>query len=116
MFKLNVCNCGNAVQHARVELPEKENIDAAAEIFKLCSDPTRASVLCALSSHSLCVCELASVLDMSSSAISHQLRMMKQMGLIASKREGKSVYYHIADKQIAEMFSLALSHTKEKNQ
>ena len=115
LFALNICTCGNAVQHARVELPKRKDIDAAADIFKICGDPTRAGILCALSTHSLCVCELAMVLEMSSSAISHQLRLMKQMGIIASRREGKSVFYFIADKHIAEMFSLAIGYAKEKN-
>lgn len=115
LFSLNICNCGDAVHHARVELPRKEHIDAAAEIFKICGDSTRAGILCALSGHSLCVCELALVLGMTSSAISHQLRLLKQMGIIASRREGKSVYYFIADKHIAEMFSLAIGYAKEKN-
>ncbi len=115
MFRLNICQCENAAEHARTELPRKNDIDAAADIFKICGDPTRAGILCALSGHSLCVCELAMVLGMSSSAISHQLRLMKQMGIIASRREGKSMYYFIADRHIAEMFSLALSYAKEKH-
>lgn len=115
MFKLTVCDCGNAVGHAKTSLPSRDNIDSAAEIFKICGDPTRVGILCALCSHRLCVCEIASVLDMTSSAISHQLRLMKQMGIIASHREGKSMYYSIADRHIEEMFSLALGYAKEKN-
>ena len=115
MFELKVCSCGDAVNHARGSLPSRRDIDAAAELFKICADPTRVGILCALCSHCLCVCEIASVLDMSSSAISHQLRLMKQMGIIAAHRRGKSMYYSIADRNIEEMFSLALGRVKEKN-
>ena len=68
MFKLTVCDCGNAVGHAKTSLPSRDSIDSAAEIFKICGDPTRVGILCALCSHRLCVCEIASVLDMTSSA------------------------------------------------
>lgn len=114
MFVLNFCSCTDAVNHARGSLPSRDEIDSAAELFKICADPTRVGILCALCSHSLCVCELASVLEMTSSAISHQLRSMKQMGIISSRREGKSMYYFIADRHIKEMFSIALGSAKEK--
>ena len=114
MFALKICACGDAVNHARGSLPSRAEIDSAAELFKICADPTRVGILCALCSHRLCVCEIASVLDMTSSAISHQLRLMKQMGIIAAHREGKSMYYSIADRHIEEMFSLALGCAKEK--
>ncbi|MBQ8263260.1 MAG: helix-turn-helix transcriptional regulator [Oscillospiraceae bacterium] len=114
MFALKVCACGDAVNHARGSLPSREEIDSAAELFKICADPTRVGILCALCSHRLCVCEIASVLDMTSSAISHQLRLMKQMGIISAHREGKSMYYSIADRHIEEMFSLALGCAKER--
>lgn len=114
MFALKLCSCGDAVGHARGSLPSREEIDYAAELFKICADPTRVGILCALCSHRLCVCEIASVLGMTSSAISHQLRLMKQLGIIAAHREGKSMYYSIADKHIEEMFSLALGCAKER--
>lgn len=113
MFDLKICSCADAVNHARGSLPDREEIDSAAELFKMCADPTRVGILCALCSHRLCVCELAEVLGMTSSAISHQLRLMKQMGLISCHREGKSMYYSIADRHIEEMFSLALGYAKE---
>ena len=109
-----ICVCENAVSHAKDILPSQEAIDIVSEIFKLCGDPTRVGILCALSRHSLCVCELASVLNMTSSAISHQLRLLKQTGLIRSRRAGKSVVYSIADQHIEEIFDLALNYSEEK--
>lgn len=109
-----LCGCGNAVDHARNILPGKQEIEIAAEVFKLCGDATRVGILCALSRHRLCVCELASVLGMSSSAISHQLRLLKQTGMVASRRVGKSVVYSIADPHIEEIFTLVLAYAEEK--
>ncbi len=110
----NLCACGNAVDHAKTILPKKDEIEVAAELFKLCGDATRAGILCALSRHRLCVCELASVLGMTSSAISHQLRLLKQTGLVRARREGKSVAYFIANPYIEEIFSLALAYSEER--
>ena len=109
-----LCACDHAVDHAKDILPRKEEIEIAAELFKLCGDATRVGILCALSRHRLCVNELAAVLGMTCSAISHQLRLLKQTGLVSAKREGKSVVYSIADPHIEEIFSLALSYSEEK--
>ena len=113
-MELSLCDCNNAVDHARHIMPGPEAIEIVAEVFKLCGDSTRVGILCALSRHSLCVCELASVLGMTSSAISHQLRLLKQTGLIRSQRAGKSVVYSIAEPQIEEIFHLALTYSEEK--
>ena len=112
MDEKTLCGCGHAVDHARDILPKKEEIEIAAELFKLCGDTTRVGILCALSRHRLCVCELAEVLDMTSSAISHQLRLLKQTGLVRSRRAGKSVVYSIADPCIEEIFKLALAYSE----
>ena len=109
-----LCSCGNAVDHAKGILPRQDAIEIVADIFKLCGDVTRVGILCALSRHRLCVCELAEVLSMSSSAISHQLRLLKQTGLVKARRAGKSMVYSIADPHIEEIFSLALSYSEEK--
>ena len=109
-----LCACGNAVDHAKDILPGKDELEIAAELFKLCGDATRVGILCALSRHRLCVCELAAVLEMSSSAISHQLRLLKQTGMVRARRAGKSVVYSIADPHIEEIFSLALAYSEEK--
>ena len=109
-----ICVCGNAVDHAKDILPGKDEIEVAADLFKLCGDATRVGILCALSRHRLCVCELAEVLGMTSSAISHQLRLLKQTGIVRARRAGKSVVYSIADPHIEEIFMLALAYSEEK--
>ena len=113
-METTVCACGHAVDHAKDILPGKDDIEIAAELFKLCGDATRVGILCALSRHHLCVSDLAEVLEMSSSAISHQLRLLKQTGLVRSRREGKHVVYSIADPHIEEIFTLALAYSEEK--
>lgn len=107
------CCCEDAVTHARDILPGQNSIDVVSNVFKLFGEPTRAGILCALSRHRLCVSELASVLNMSSSAISHQLRLLKQTNMIQSCREGKNVIYSIADTRIEEIFNLALQYSEE---
>lgn len=113
-MEFTLCDCKNAVDHAKHIMPSQSAIDIVAEIFKLCGDSTRVGILCALCRHSLCVCELASVLNMSSSAISHQLRLLKQTGLIHSQRQGKTVVYSITVPQIEDIFRLALNYSEEK--
>ncbi len=113
MVDFSVCSCGNAVRHAMDIMPDSKTLSQVAELFKLFGDPTRVGILCALSRHELCVFEIASVLGMTSSAVSHQLRSLKQMGIIDSRREGKAVLYAISDKRIEEIFLLALKYSEE---
>ena len=114
MVDFTICTCENAVRHAMDTMPDAQAMERVAALFKLCGDPTRVSILCALSRHELCVCEIASVLDMSSSAVSHQLRLLRQTGIIQSHRHGKTVVYSIADRHIEEIFRLALTHAEEE--
>lgn len=109
-----LCGCENAVVHAKDILPKKDAIEVAADLFKICGDATRVGILLALSRHRLCVFELSDVLGMTSSAISHQLRLLKQAGLVRSRRAGKSVVYSISDPHIEEIFSIALTYSEEK--
>ena len=112
MVEFTMCPCENAARHAADIMPDAAAIDKVAELFRLCGDSTRVGILCALSRHELCVCEIASVLSMTSSAVSHQLRLMKQTGLVRSHRVGKEVFYSIADGHVEEIFTIALSHAE----
>ena len=107
------CDCGDAVGHAKDILPDKNSIEGVAGVFKLCGDPTRVGILCALSRHKLCVCELAAVLEMSSSAISHQLRVLKQSRLVKFRREGKTVFYSLADDHVYRIINQGMEHIAE---
>ena len=114
MVDFYICGCENAVRHAMDTMPDLQEMDRVAALFKLFGDPTRVGILCALSRHELCVFEIAAVVGMSSSAVSHQLRLLKQMGIIQSHRRGKAVVYSIADRHIEEIFRLALTHAEEE--
>ena len=113
MLQFKMCDCGNAVSHAMKTMPGREEIEQVAELFKLFGDSTRVGILCALSRHELCVSEIAAVLNMSVSAVSHQLRLLKQMSIIRSYRIGKSVVYTISNRHIEKIFSLALAYSED---
>lgn len=113
MIEFKICDCCNAVRHAMDIMPKEQEIEHVAELFKLFGDSTRVGILCALSRHELCVSDIASVVNMSSSAVSHQLRLLKQIGIIHSRRAGKTVLYSILNQHIEEIFSLALAYSEE---
>ena len=99
LVDFGMCKCADAVGHAAKSMPDQQTIDEVAEL---------------LSRHELCVSDIAEVLGMTSSAVSHQLRLLKQTGIVQSRREGKAVLYSIADRHIEEIFELALQHTEDK--
>lgn len=82
-------------------------------MFKVFGDPTRIRILYALSAGELCVCDIASVLNMTQSAISHQLRVLKQIKLVKFRRDGKTVYYSLADTHVETILSQGLEHVQE---
>jgi len=87
--------------------------DRLSETFKALGDPTRIKIIYALSNKSLCVCDLAAVLDMSQSAVSHQLRILRNLKLVRFEKKGKSVYYSLDDDHILSMFNKCLEHVNE---
>ena len=95
------------------KLPDIELIYDVAELFKVFGDSTRVRILCALFEREMCVCDIAGVLEMTQSAISHQLRVLKQARLVKYRREGKTVYYSLADDHIQTIFDQAFEHIME---
>ena len=94
-------------------VPEKETMDAIAELFKGCADSTRVHILALLSRQELCVTDIAETVDVSQSAISHQLRILKQMHLIKFRREGKNILYSLADDHVKTILQMGLEHVLE---
>ena len=94
-------------------LGEKE-IDILSNTFKALSDPTRLKIIYILSKSSLCVCDIANILDMTQSAISHQLRILRDMKLVKFKKEGKLVIYSLDDDHVLGLFEQGLDHVKHK--
>lgn len=112
------CDCNtiheDVVEQVRKEMPEEEDLFDLADLFKIFGDSTRVKVLCALSSAEMCVCDIAALLGMTKSAISHQLRVLKQARLVRNRRDGKVVYYMLDDDHVTHIFCEGLSHVKEK--
>ena len=103
-----------AVKRMRGKLQDEGVCFALAELFKAFGDSTRVRMLGALQSGELCVCALAETLGMTSSAVSHQLRLLKQMRLIRARKVGKSVFYMLNDDHIHLIFALAYEHVTER--
>jgi DNA-binding transcriptional ArsR family regulator len=89
------------------------SVAALAETFKLLGDPTRVRILDALSKTELCVCDIAGLLRLSESAVSHQLRLLRGMRLVRSRRAGRQVFYALDDHHIIGLFEQALRHVQE---
>ena len=94
-------------------LPEKEIMDFIGELFKGFSDPTRVHILYLLAEREQCVSDIAEAVDLSQSAISHQLRILKQMQLIKFRREGKNILYSLADDHVKTILEMGLEHVLE---
>ena len=111
--------CGESCEHPDVvkrvseKLPDVELLYDVAELFKVFGDSTRVRILCALFESEMCVCDIAEVLEMTQSAISHQLRVLKQARLVKYRRDGKTVYYSLADDHIQTIFNQAFEHIME---
>lgn len=103
----------NLVHQIEDGMPSEEMMQGLAEFYKVFGDMTRIKILCVLSQGELCVCDLAEVTGMTQSAISHQLRVLKQMKLVKNKREGKTVYYSLADAHIQSILNQGLEHISE---
>lgn len=106
--------CDSALHHVRRNLPDEDVTDALARLFKVLGDSTRVRILWILSMEELCVDELAEVTHMSQSAVSHQLHILRQAKLVRPRREGRKVYYALADAHVSLLFSQGLEHVQEK--
>ena len=119
MRKLEVEHCdlihshSDTVRQIQEKIPEEQEIRGLADFFKVFADATRIRILCVLSCSEMCVCDLAEILGVTQSAVSHQLRMLKQMKLVKNRRDGKTVYYSLADEHIQSIISQGMEHITE---
>ena len=97
----------------RSKLPPEDNLFELAELFKVFGDSTRIRILYVLMEAEVCVCDLAEVLNMSQSAISHQLSILKRSSLVKNRREGKSIFYSLADEHVRTVLSQGMEHVEE---
>jgi DNA-binding transcriptional ArsR family regulator len=102
------------VRSARKALRGEDALLDLSEIFKVLGDPTRLKILLALSKETLCVCDLAALLGMTNSAISHQLRLLKNLRLVKYRRTGKMAYYALDDDHVNELITVATRHLAER--
>ncbi len=105
----------DVVERVRGAMPDEDLLCDAAELFKVFGDSTRTRILSALFVEELCVCDIASLLCMTKSAVSHQLRILRQTKIVKSRRSGKEVYYSLDDEHIARIYGMALEHLMEEN-
>jgi DNA-binding transcriptional ArsR family regulator len=104
----------NRVASLTARLLTPESVDALAETFKVLGDGTRVRILDALSRSELCVCDLARLLGLSDSAVSHQLRLLRGMRLVRPRRDGKMIFYTLDDQHIVRLFEQGLEHVEER--
>lgn len=98
------------------EMPSEEKFVTLAEFFKAFGDPSRLKIIQALSRRELCVCEIADIVSMSQSAVSHQLRYLKNIEILSCRREGKSIIYSLKDTHILHIFGEGLVHINEEKE
>ncbi len=116
--KVESCACNiireEVVTQAKEYMPQEEILVDLAEFFKIFGDSTRIKIVSALFTSEMCVCDIAALLEMNQSAISHQLRILKQARLVKYRREGKVVYYSLDDEHVQQIIECGLAHIKHK--
>lgn len=113
-----LCDCDiiheEVVNAVKNKMPDENELSDLSDFFKILGDSTRTRIVCALDESEMCVCDLASLLNMTKSAISHQLRSLRQANLVKNRREGKNVFYSLADEHVKEIFEKGLEHIREE--
>jgi ArsR family transcriptional regulator len=104
----------DAVQAARTALPAVVALAGVSRIFAALGDPTRLKILAALASCELCVCDLAATVGQTESAVSHQLRHLRSLDLVRSRRDGRLVYYSLDDEHVSTLYGQALEHVAHR--
>lgn len=112
-----VCSCEviheDVVCDVRTQLLDKERYISLATLFKLFGDGTRVQILHALEQHELCVCDLAVLLGLTKSAVSHQLKSLRLARLVKYRRDGQNVYYSLADDHVKKILDMGYEHISE---
>ena len=101
------------VSRINKDMPSEDELYDLAELFKVFGDSTRIKILFALFESEMCVCDIAEALNMTQSAISHQLRILKQSRLVSNRREGKSMIYYLADDHVRTIIDQGINHIEE---
>lgn len=112
-----MCDCevihDDIVEIVSKNMPQEDKEIRIVEFFKVLGDSTRIRILWALDLYEMCVCDISVLLNMTKSAISHQLRVLRDNNLVKARRDGKNVYYSLADNHVKEVFEKAVEHLSE---
>ncbi|MBR2620402.1 MAG: winged helix-turn-helix transcriptional regulator [Firmicutes bacterium] len=111
------CDCGaiheENISYVREAISSDDQLAAMSKLFKVFGDGTRINILAALNCHEMCVCDLAVLMDMTKSAVSHQLKVLRDNNLVKFEKKGKHAYYSLADDHVKEILDVALEHINE---
>ena len=111
------CDCGaiheENISYVREAISSDNQLNAMSKLFKVFGDGTRINILAALNCHEMCVCDLAVLMDMTKSAVSHQLKVLRDNNLVKFEKKGKHAYYSLADDHVKEILDVALEHINE---
>ena len=110
------CDCVHSeiVEKTRKNFPKDELLGDLSDFFKVIGDGTRIKILWSLDSNEMCVCDIANLLNMTKSAVSHQLRGLREANLVKFRKSGKEVFYSLSDNHVKEIFEQGLIHIQEK--
>lgn len=102
------------IEEVKELMPEEEHLYDVAELFKVFGDSTRTRILAALFNHELCVCDICKIVEMTKSAVSHQLKVLRDFNLVKYRKQGKEVFYSLSDEHVFLIYEKALEHILEK--
>ncbi len=108
-----LCVHEDTVKAVRAQMPSEETLYELAELYRIFGDSTRIKILFALFEAELCVCDISTLLGVSQTAISHQLRILKANKLVAARKDGKNIFYSLADGHVRTIIGVGLDHIKE---
>ena len=114
-----ICDCNviheNAVKDVKNSMPSENTFNNLADLFKIIGDTTRCRIFFALAKNEMCVCDIANVLSMTKSAVSHQLATLRRSGIVRCRKSGKEVYYTLDDDHIVKLFEIGLAHINHRS-
>ena len=108
-----VCPHTEIIERVRNEIPDEDTLYDLTELFRIFGDSTRVRILYLLFASEMCVCDMAALLGLTQSAVSHQLRALKNVRLVKARREGKTVFYSLADDHVKTIINQGLEHVRE---
>ncbi len=115
-----ICDCNiihkEVVEDTLAKMLQPDLFDKIAEFFKIIGDPTRTKILFALDQNEMCVCDIANVLGMTKSSISHQLAVLRKSGIVKYRRDGKEIYYTLDDEHVKQVFEVGIEHIEHKDE